>query len=136
METFELKEAAMTPQLTVEQRAKVATEVTGDSYVVESWQPINAGVGSREMIVCKSTDKLASTHVTWCPGFRTDGGRLYPAHQRSQALALVEWLADKIDAAADGDYCWEQWLRVHHAINSKDIPALESLVWELMEDKE
>lgn len=101
--------------MTPEQRARIAREVTGDD-----WQVINWGVadyvGTR------------SGTGTWDPDFNGD------SEDRLQALALVEWLADRIEALPAGHRRFSKMDELLIAINKRDLPALLQLALELLEN--
>jgi hypothetical protein len=116
----------MMDKLTVEQRAKVASEVTGKLCV-----PAEDGVIWHK--------RYSADQFRWGPEM---SGNYVAAWQRSQALALVEWLAGEITKMVgfspnskerrEGRSYERKW-RV--AIKDRDIPALESLAHELLEPK-
>lgn len=107
--------------LTLEQRAIVASEVEQREYVVLCLGPNGGGIAH----VLLKSDPHA---VMWKPDFKGNDW------QRLQAMAMVEWLADRItfafDVAEDGDRFWN---RVRVQIECKNAAAMESLVYELKE---
>jgi hypothetical protein len=93
--------------LPIEARVRVARAADKE----EGWRALDFGVGPY-------IGTSSGTGI-WNPDF---GGELW---QRHQALQLVEWLARKCSN--------KEWLEVSRHMFDKDIPALESLVYELME---
>jgi hypothetical protein len=118
----------MTSQLTVEQRAKVASEVTGRQYYVVGLQ--NEIISSVQPDQFLMMNWLQSADTLWVPDFTDYGHALIDETvSRSQALALIEWLSKQTTSV---HLAWD----IIVAIKNKDIPALESLCYELMETKQ
>lgn len=104
----------MMDKLTVEQRCAVAREVAQ-----QPWKYLHGSV------ILDGDEKL---HY-WSPNFEAEDW------MRSQALELVEWLADHGARITDYDTLVRLASETFSAITRRDIPAIESLVHELLEPK-
>jgi hypothetical protein len=103
----------MTSPLTPQQLADVAREVTGHSELIEA---------SETVFVQKSWRWDSNL---WEPDFKG------AEWQRSQALALVEWLDDKILSLDDIARCTSLLLCKAGLVVDKDTTALQRMVIEL-----
>lgn len=102
----------MTTPLTAEQIASVAREVSGKPFDVDMEQVFRQlPNGSFEI---------------WEPYFDTTF-----AQQRSQALAIVEWLADRIEALPAGHRRFSKMDELLIGINKRDTTALMQMVLEI-----
>jgi hypothetical protein len=115
-------------KLTVEQIAKVASAVTG-----QDWEVIDGAV-SRFVEHGDGQSQNGGWLYYWIPKFANDQDG--DAECCMQALALVEWLADHGARITDYDTLVRLASEAFSAITRRDIPALESLVHELLEKKD
>lgn len=123
--------------LNTEQRCEVARAVTGKPHkAIETPQ---GGVH----IVSPNVELIPGTGILRFPDLHSneESYTYIPdlkgnERQRSQALALIEWLADRIWKKTPVPEATLKMKRLCAAISDKDIAALEELAFELLENKE
>jgi len=103
--------------LSIEKRAEVARAVTKIPYEV---------VGLNTILSPAHTDTQWQRY--WFPSFSDQDGRL-------QALALVEWLADRIEKMPAGARRFNRLDSFLIALTQRDTAALESLCSELLSEQ-
>ena len=119
----------MTNTLSVKERAEVARAVCGGDWFID-----HGRIFSKDYAVWSSAHPLEFN-----PQFGNPANiAADDAWQRSQALALVEWLADRILNCKDIriDNYRDAAVSVLQCLAGKDISALESLAHSMLEKKD
>jgi hypothetical protein len=123
----------MTNTLSVKERVEVATAVTGEQHYETQFPNNDVKIISIPYEKWCMMNWVERTNFIWWPAFNPAGkpGLMTSWECRSQALALVEWLADKVGSFEYQDYA-EDILKL---IRAKDISALESIAHSMLESK-
>lgn len=110
--------------MTPEQRKRAAEIVTGKEHAVKPWRPVNPE-HNKDYIVLAEPASGGGT-IYWSPKFH---GQDY---QRSQALAVVEWIANKItDPKNDGAFHVSHDTSLVSMIAARNIDELLEVVLEI-----
>lgn len=109
--------------MTPEQRKRVAEIVTDREWKVVPWRPVNPEY-NRDMIMLDGKAGWNQDRE-WSPDFKGEDW------QRSQALAVMEWISDKIVNDVPADEEEMDSLAVLNYIEKKNIESLLRFVLEL-----
>jgi hypothetical protein len=116
--------------LTIEQRARVARVVMPNGPYHEAGNKLRWFTTSRGTIALQMDAELNHDYALWDPSNSNEAIEW----QRSQALALVEWVSKYIHDEPIGKTAMaNRGIELSYLVQKKDIQGLESLVFELLE---